>query len=114
MNWYPGPDGQPRIWYEPEEIEDIAEEELRRAKLTPILENPVTDLEHLVKVHLKAKPDQRAKLPEYVLGVTHFQSRQKSQSSEPSPNRPKNRLRTRPRTSSSIGISSTPFLPEPS
>jgi len=77
VNWYPGPDGQPRIWYEPEEIEGIAEEELRRAKLTPTLDNPVTDLEHLVEVHLKAKLDQYAELPEDVLGVTHFQSRQK-------------------------------------
>lgn len=77
MNWYPGPDGQPRIWYEPEEIEGIAEEELQRAKLTPTLENPVTNLEHLVEIHLKAKLDQYAELPEDVLGVTHFQSRQR-------------------------------------
>jgi hypothetical protein len=77
MNWYPGPDGQPRIWYEPEEIEGISEEELRRAKLTPTLENPVTNLEHLIEIHLKAKLDQYAELPEDVLGVTHFQSRQR-------------------------------------
>ena len=77
MNFYPGPDGQPRIWYEPEEIEGIAEEELRRAKLTPTPENPVTNLEQLIEIHLKAKLDQYAELPEDVLGVTHFQSRQR-------------------------------------
>ena len=74
MNWYPGPDGQPRIWYEPEEIEGIAEEELRRAGLTPTLTDPVTNLEHLIEIHLKAKLDQYADLPEDVLGITHFQS----------------------------------------
>ena len=77
MNWYPGPDGQPRIWYEPEEIEGIAEEELRRAGLTPSLNEPVTNLERLIENHLKAKLDQYADLPKDVLGVTHFQSRQR-------------------------------------
>lgn len=77
MNWYPGPDGQPRIWYEPEEIETIAEDELRRAGVTPTLKDPVTDLETLIEIHLKAKLDQYAELSEVVLGVTHFQSRQR-------------------------------------
>lgn len=77
MNWYPGPDGQPRIWYEPDEIELIAESELRRAGLTPSLNEPVTNLERLIEIHLKAKLDQYADLPEDVLGFTHFQSRQR-------------------------------------
>ena len=77
MNWYPGPDDQPRIWYEPEEIETIAEDELKRAGVTPTLKDLVTDLESLIEIHLKTKLDQYAELSPDVLGVTHFQSRQR-------------------------------------
>jgi hypothetical protein len=77
VNFYPGPDGQPRIWYEPEEIESITEDELKRAGVFPTPKDPVTDLEPLIEVHLKAKLDQYAELSPDVLGVTHFQTRQR-------------------------------------
>jgi hypothetical protein len=77
VNFYSGPDGQPRIWYEPDEIETIAEDELKRSGVFPTLNDPVTDLEPLIEIHLKAKLDQYAELEPDVLGVTHFQTRQR-------------------------------------
>jgi len=75
MQWYYGPEGDQRIWYESDEIEAIAEDELRRAGLTPSPDDPVTDLERLIEGHLKAQLDQYAQLPEGVLGVTQFDVR---------------------------------------
>src|SRR6266404_5859691 len=75
MQWYYGPEGDQRIWYESDEIEAIAEDELRRAELMPSPDNPVTDLERLIEGHLKAQLDQYARLPEDVLGLTQFGTR---------------------------------------
>jgi hypothetical protein len=75
MQWYYGPEGDQRIWYEPDEIEVIAEDELRRAGLMPSPDNPVTDLERLIEGHLKAQLDQYAQLPQDVLGLTQFRTR---------------------------------------
>jgi IrrE N-terminal-like domain len=75
MQWYYGPEGDQRIWYESDEIEAIAEDELRRAGLMPSPDDPVTDLERLIEGHLKAQLDQYAQLPEGVLGVTQFDER---------------------------------------
>ena len=75
MQWYYGPEGDQRIWYESDEIETIAEDELRRAGLMPWLDVPVTDLERLIEGHLKAQLDQYAQLPEGVLGLTRFGAR---------------------------------------
>ena len=72
MQWYYGPEGDQRIWYESDEIEAIAEDELRRAELMPWPDDPVTDLERLIEGHLKAQLDQYAQLPEGVLGLTRF------------------------------------------
>ena len=72
MQWYYGPEGDQRIWYESDEIEAIAEDELRRAGLMPSPDDPVTDLELLIEGHLNAQLDQYAQLPEGVLGVTQF------------------------------------------
>ncbi|MFD3458235.1 ImmA/IrrE family metallo-endopeptidase [Nocardia fluminea] len=72
MQWYLGPEGDQRIWYEPTEIARIAEDELRRASLMPTPSSPVTDLERFIEVHLKAALDQYADLPDGVLGVTQF------------------------------------------
>lgn len=77
MQWYYGPEGDQRIWYEPDEIERIAEDELRRASLMPSLSQPVTDLERFIEGHLKAELDQYAELPEDVLGLTRFQAGQR-------------------------------------
>lgn len=72
MQWYRGPEGDQRIWYEPDEIERIAEDELRRASLMPSLGEPVTDLERFIEGHLNAELDQYAELPDDVLGLTQF------------------------------------------
>lgn len=75
MKWYAGPEGDQRIWYEFEEIELIAEDELRRAKLIPPASRPVTDLERFIEEHLKVKLDQYCDLPDGVLGISQFQAR---------------------------------------
>jgi hypothetical protein len=72
MRWYPGPEGDQRIWYEDEEIERIVGDELARAGLTPRPSAPVTDLEKFIESHLKADLDQYANLPNGVLGLTQF------------------------------------------
>ena len=77
MQWYFGPEGDQRIWYEPDEIERIAEDELRRAGLMPSLGEPVTDLERFIEGHLNAELDQYAELPDDVLGLTQFQARRR-------------------------------------
>jgi IrrE N-terminal-like domain len=74
MQWYRGPEGDQRIWYEPEDIERIAEDELKRANLVPSLSEPVTDLERFIEGYLKADLDQYADLPDDVLGRTEFQA----------------------------------------
>lgn len=77
MKWYSGPEGDQRIWYEPEEIEQIADDELRRASLVPTTVAPVTDLERFVEVHLKADLDQYADLEADILGLTQFDPRRR-------------------------------------
>lgn len=75
MQWYSGPEGDQRIWYEAEDIEQIATEQLRRAELMPTLDQPVTDVERLIEVHLRAELDLYADLPDGVLGLTDFPAR---------------------------------------
>lgn len=72
MKWYLSPDGQQRIYYTEDEIEQIVEDELSRSGLRPTVADPVTDLERFVEVHLKAELDQYADLPPEVLGLTRF------------------------------------------
>lgn len=72
MNWYRSADGETRLWYEPNEIETICEDELRLAKLYPTPDQPVTDLEAFVERHQKVRLDQYAKLESDVLGLTQF------------------------------------------
>lgn len=74
MQWYRGPEGDQRIWYEPDEIERIAEDELRRASLMPSISKPVTDLERFIEGYLNAELDQYAELPDGVLGLTQLQA----------------------------------------
>jgi hypothetical protein len=75
VQWYSGPEGDQRIWYEAEDIEQIATEQLRRAELMPTLNQPVTDVERLIEVHLRAELDLYADLPDGVLGLTDFPAR---------------------------------------
>jgi hypothetical protein len=77
MQWYRGPEGDQRIWFEPEDIERIAEDELRRAGLMPTLAEPVTDVERFIEGHLNAELDQYAELPDDVLGLTRFEARRR-------------------------------------
>lgn len=73
MNWYKSADGEQRIWYELDEIEQIADDELRRASLFPTADEPVVDLEKFIESHLRSKLDQHAPLPADVLGATEFE-----------------------------------------
>jgi hypothetical protein len=75
VQWYSGPEGDQRIWYEAEDIEQIATEQLRRAELMPTLHQPVTDVERLIEIHLHAELDLYADLPDGVLGLTEFPAR---------------------------------------
>ncbi len=73
MKWYKSADGEQRIWYEPDEIEQIAVDELRRANLLPSVTDPVVDLEKFIERHLRSRLDQHAPLPADVLGATEFE-----------------------------------------
>lgn len=72
MKWYKSADGEQRIWYEHDEIEQIAADELRRANLFPTPDSPVVDLEKFIESHLRSRLDQYATLPNDVLGATEF------------------------------------------
>ena len=72
MKWYTSADGDQRIYYTEEEIEQIFVHELARAGLRPTPAAPVTALERSIEVHLKADLDQYANLEPDVLGLTQF------------------------------------------
>jgi hypothetical protein len=72
MDWYTGPEGDQRIWYEASEIEDAMAEQLRRGRQVLTLASPSPDLEAFVEQHLRVDLDQYATLPEGVLGMTEF------------------------------------------
>src|ERR1043165_1938791 len=65
-------DGVDKLWFEPNEIEDIMSAELEMAKLMPSLDDPVVNLEAFVEFHLKVQFDQYATLPPNTLGETEF------------------------------------------
>lgn len=72
MKTYRGPEGDERIWFEDDEIEQIMEDELRRAGLWPNPDSSIIDVETFIEAHLKASLDQYAKLDSDVLGLTEF------------------------------------------
>ena len=74
MNWYRGPKGDQRLWFEPSEIETTAEVELANAGLVPSIAHPVVDLERFLEQHLQVELDQYAALNADVLGLTEFAS----------------------------------------
>ncbi len=74
MKRYRAADGSVRVWFDPAEIDSLAEDALHRAGLMPTLQTPVVDVEALVEGYLKADLDQYAPLPRDVLGVTEFRS----------------------------------------
>lgn len=77
MKWYKSADGEQRIWFSEQEIEEVALDELRRADLVPTLAEPVVDLERLIEAHLRSDLDQYAPLPNDVLGATEFRADEK-------------------------------------
>jgi hypothetical protein len=76
MKWYTGPEGDQRIWYEADEIEELMSEQLRKARQRLTLTNPAPDLESFVENHLQVDLDQYATLDEDVLGLTEFNGSQ--------------------------------------
>lgn len=72
MRWYDGPEGDQRVWYEEQEIEQMMAEQLRAARQRLTLTEPVPDLEAFVEGHLNVELDQFADLPDSVLGLTEF------------------------------------------
>lgn len=75
MKTYRSPDGEQRIWFEDDEIDQIMKDELRRAKLMPDATSSVVDLEAFIEDHLKATLDHFATLDPNVLGLTEFMPR---------------------------------------
>src|SRR5260370_8033710 len=72
MKSYRAADGSERLWFDPEEIEVVMEDELHKAGLFPSADHPTVNIEDLIEVHLKVKLDQHAVLDRDVLGVTEF------------------------------------------
>ncbi|MDR7470714.1 MAG: ImmA/IrrE family metallo-endopeptidase [Armatimonadota bacterium] len=72
MRRYRHRDGFLRVWFGPQEIDQMAEEALQTAGLLPRLEAPVVDVERFLEGCLGADLDQYAPLPHDVLGATEF------------------------------------------
>ncbi len=72
MRIYRGPEGDKRIWFTDEEIEEIAEVELGRAGFVSTSKAPIVDLEVFIERHLGARLDQHAPLDPDVLGISTF------------------------------------------
>jgi hypothetical protein len=77
MKRFAGRDGDKRLWFEPNEIEEIMEHELAKAHLMPTLPDCSVDLESFLERHLKVVCDQYAPLPADILGLTQFRAGQK-------------------------------------
>lgn len=73
MHWYRSADGEQRIWFDDDEIERIAEDELRRANMQPTPDDSIVDIEAFIERYLKATLDQYAELKESDLGLTVFE-----------------------------------------
>jgi hypothetical protein len=69
---YTSQGGENRLWFEPTEIDEIMEGELRRSNLWPPDDNPVVDVEAFLDGHLRVDLDQYADLPSDILGQTEF------------------------------------------
>lgn len=74
MREYRGPGGDKRLWYDPEEIEGITLDELRRAGLLPdaTKDDLAVDVEAFVERYLGLPFDINAALDAEVLGLTEF------------------------------------------
>ena len=72
MHDYRSANGERRLWFSVDEIENIMEKELRCAGLLPTASDPVVDLEAFLEFGLRVKLDLHAPLEPEVLGVTDF------------------------------------------
>ena len=72
MKEYRSAGGERRLWFEPDEIEGMMADELRRAGMFPDGRQPVVDLEEFLEIGLQVKLDIYARLDLDVLGVTDF------------------------------------------
>lgn len=72
MKEYRSAGGERRLWFEPDEVEEMMADELRRAGMFPDGHDPVVDLEDFLEIGLQVKLDLYARLDPDVLGVTDF------------------------------------------
>jgi hypothetical protein len=72
MRRYRSANGEEKLWFEPFEIDDIIEGELKKAGFYPSPEHPFVNIERFLEVYLHAVLDQHANLEKDILGVTTF------------------------------------------
>ncbi len=72
MRDYRSPDGERRLWFEGNEIEEIMVDELERSGMMPSATAPVVDLEAFLELHLGVKLDLYSELGPSLLGVSGF------------------------------------------
>ena len=72
MKDYRSPNGERRLWFEDNEIEEIMADELERSGMMPSATAPVVDLEAFLEIHLCVKLDLYSELGPNLLGVSVF------------------------------------------
>ena len=72
MKDYRSPNGERRLWFEDNEIEEIMADELERSGMMPSATAPVVDMEAFLELHLRAKLDLYSELNPHLLGVSGF------------------------------------------
>ena len=77
MREYRSPNGERRLWFEDNEIEEIMVNELERSGMMPTGTSPVVDLEAFLEVYLNVKLDLFSKLAPNLLGVSGFATGQR-------------------------------------
>ena len=72
MKDYRSPNGERRLWFEDNEIEEVMTDELQRCGMFPSASAPVVDLEAFLELHLRVKLDLYSDLGPNLLGVSRF------------------------------------------
>ena len=72
MKAYRSPNGERRLWFEDNEIEEIMTDELQRCGMFPNASAPVVDPEAFLELHLRVKLDLYSELGPNLLGVSRF------------------------------------------
>ena len=78
MKDYRSPNGERRLWFEDNEIEEIMTDELQRCGMFPSASAPVVDLEAFLELHLCVKLDLYSDLGPNLLGVSRFVTRRRA------------------------------------